>query len=125
MFGSIAEAVAAFPRADVLVNFATRGAIFQSSLVALNTKSIHTVVITSEGLPENDARRLVAAASRNGKVVIGPGTVGGIQAGAFKVGDTAGTAENVLMCKLYRPGSVGVVCKSSGILNELCYILGA
>ena len=27
------------------------------------------------------------------------------------------------MCKLYRPGSVGVVCKLSGLLNELCFML--
>lgn len=46
------------------------------------------------------------------KVVIGPATVGGIQAGAFKIGDTAGTIDNIIQCKLYRPGSVGFVSKS-------------
>lgn len=30
------------------------------------------------------------------QVVIGPATVGGIQAGAFKIGDTAGTIETWL-----------------------------
>jgi hypothetical protein len=46
------------------------------------------------------------------KVIIGPATVGGIQAGAFKIGDTAGTIDNIIQCKLYRPGSVGFVSKS-------------
>ena len=46
------------------------------------------------------------------QVVIGPATVGGIQAGAFKIGDTAGTIDNIIHCKLYRPGSVGFVSKS-------------
>ena len=46
------------------------------------------------------------------QVVIGPATVGGIQAGAFKIGDTAGTIDNIIACKLYRPGSVGFVSKS-------------
>jgi len=46
------------------------------------------------------------------QVVIGPATVGGIQAGAFKIGDTAGTIDNIIQCKLYRPGSVGFVSKS-------------
>lgn len=46
------------------------------------------------------------------QVVIGPATVGGIQAGAFKIGDTAGTLDNIIHCKLYRPGSVGFVSKS-------------
>ena len=46
------------------------------------------------------------------QVVIGPATVGGIQAGAFKIGDTAGTIDNIIQSKLYRPGSVGFVSKS-------------
>lgn len=46
------------------------------------------------------------------QVVIGPATVGGVQAGAFKIGDTAGTIDNIIQCKLYRPGSVGFVSKS-------------
>lgn len=46
------------------------------------------------------------------QVILGPSTVGGIQAGAFKIGDTAGTLDNIIHCKLYRPGSVGFVSKS-------------
>lgn len=53
-------------------------------------------------------------AAANGKVVIGPATVGGVAAGAFKIGDAAGTLENIVACKLYRPGSVGFVAKSGG-----------
>ncbi len=49
------------------------------------------------------------------QVIIGPATVGGIQAGAFKIGDTAGTLDNIIHCKLYRPGSVGFVSKSVSI----------
>ena len=56
-------------------------------------------------------RRYAAA---NGKVVIGPATVGGVAAGAFKIGDAAGTLENIVACKLYRPGRVGFVSKSGG-----------
>lgn len=51
------------------------------------------------------------------QVVIGPATVGGIQAGAFKIGDTAGTIDNIIHCKLYRPGSVGFVSKSVSTLS--------
>ena len=61
------------------------------------------------------------------QVVIGPATVGGIQAGAFKIGDTAGTIDNIIQCKLYRPGSVGFVSKSVRIyiptLLSLCCII--
>ena len=55
------------------------------------------------------------------QVVIGPATVGGIQAGAFKIGDTAGTIDNIIQCKLYRPGSVGFVSKSVSGLQEFVH----
>lgn len=57
------------------------------------------------------------------QVVIGPATVGGIQAGAFKIGDTAGTIDNIIQCKLYRPGSVGFVSKSVCSVPMLCFVI--
>jgi ATP citrate (pro-S)-lyase len=46
-----------------------------------------------------------------------------MQAGAFKIGDTAGTLDNIIACKLYRPGSVGFVSKSGGMSNEMYNVL--
>ena len=46
---------------------------------------------------------MIAYAKASNKVVIGPATVGGIQAGAFRVGDAAGTIENLVACGLHRP----------------------
>ena len=45
------------------------------------------------------------------------------QAGAFRIGDTAGTLDNIVHCKLHRPGSVGFVSKSGGMSNELYNVL--
>ena len=63
------------------------------------------------GIPERETKRLIAYARAHNKVIIGPATVGGIQAGAFKIADTAGTPDNIISSKLYRPGSVGFVSK--------------
>ena len=46
-----------------------------------------------------------------------------LQAGAFRIGDTAGTLENIIACKLHRPGSVGFVSKSGGMSNEMYNVL--
>lgn len=46
-----------------------------------------------------------------------------MQAGAFKIGDTAGTLDNIIACRLYRPGSVGFVSKSGGMSNEMYNVL--
>ena len=90
---------------------------------ALTIPTIRVVVIIAEGMPENEARILLKAARDANKVVIGPATVGGIQAGSFRIGNTAGTMDNIINCKLYRPGSVGFVSKSGGLSNEMYNVL--
>nr|AOE43267.1 ATP citrate lyase [Rostrostelium ellipticum] len=123
VYNSIADACAACPNADVFLNFASHRSAYQSSVKALNQASIRTVVIIAEGMPENEARSLIALSKKNNKVIIGPATVGGIQAGAFKIGNTAGTIDNIMACKLYRSGSVGFVSKSGGLSNEMYNVL--
>ncbi|GFQ07724.1 ATP-citrate synthase beta chain protein 2 [Phtheirospermum japonicum] len=116
---AIEAACAAHPTADVFINFASFRSAAASSMSALKQPTIKVVAIIAEGVPEADTKQLIAYAKANNKVVIGPATVGGIQAGAFKIGDTAGTIDNIIQCKLYRPGSVGFVSKSGGMSNEL------
>ncbi|XP_024383262.1 ATP-citrate synthase beta chain protein 2 [Physcomitrium patens] len=121
--GSIPSACKIHPTADVFINFASFRSAYASSMEALKQPTIRVVAIIAEGVPEADAKRLIAFARANNKVVIGPATVGGIQAGAFKIGDTAGTLDNIIHCKLYRPGSVGFVSKSGGMSNEMYNVL--
>ncbi|KAM1244545.1 hypothetical protein ACFX13_036695 [Malus domestica] len=109
---NIEASCATHPTADVLINFASYRSAAASSMAALKQPTIRVVAIIAEGVPESDTKQLIAYARANKKVVIGPATVGGIQAGAFKIGDTAGTIDNIIHCKLYRTGSVGFVSKS-------------
>jgi len=121
--GSIPSACKIHPTADVFINFASFRSAYSSSMEALKQPTIRVVAIIAEGVPEADAKRLIAYARANNKVILGPSTVGGIQAGAFKIGDTAGTLDNIIHCKLYRPGSVGFVSKSGGMSNEMYNVL--
>ncbi|CAM6066957.1 unnamed protein product [Sphagnum tenellum] len=121
--GSVAFACKAHPTADVFINFASFRSTFASTMDALKQPTIRVVAVIAEGVPEADTKKLIAYAGVNNKVIIGPATVGGIQAGAFKIGDTAGTLDNIIHCKLYRPGSVGFVSKSGGMSNEMYNVL--
>eukprot|EP01112_Ceratiomyxa_fruticulosa_P012777 TRINITY_DN3561_c0_g1_i2.p1 TRINITY_DN3561_c0_g1~~TRINITY_DN3561_c0_g1_i2.p1 ORF type:complete len:732 (-),score=144.82 TRINITY_DN3561_c0_g1_i2:8-2203(-) len=123
VYPTVSAAVRSHPKASVFINFASFRSAYASSMKALEEPSIKVVVIIAEGVPENQARSLLAAAKKAGKTIIGPATVGGIQAGAFKIANTAGTMDNVLACKLYRPGSVGFVSKSGGLSNEMYNVL--
>jgi len=118
------EAVKKHPKADVFINFASFRSAYASSLKALSQPGIKTIVIIAEGVPEREARELIALSRKMGKCIIGPATVGAIQAGAFKVANTAGTVDNIIESKLYRPGSVGFVSKSGGLSNEMYHMLG-
>ena len=123
MYRTIDEAVERHPDADVMINFASFRSAYGTTREALMKDSIRTVVIIAEGVPERKARILVSMAKEMGKWIIGPATVGGIVAGAFKIGNTAGTIENIVESKLHRPGSVGFVSKSGGMSNEMYNII--
>ncbi len=120
---SIKQAVERFPEADVLVNFASQRSAFDVTMEALATDTIRTIAVIAEGVPERQARIMAATAKQLGKWIIGPATVGGVKAGAFKIGNAAGTMENIKMAKLYRPGSVGFVSVSGGLSNEAYNII--
>ena len=49
--------------------------------------------------------------------------VGGLKPGCFKIGNTGGMLDNILMSKLYRGGSVAYVSRSGGMSNELNNII--
>ncbi len=123
IYKSLEFAAKKHPKADVLINFASFRSAYETSLEALNSKTIRTIVIIAEGVPERQARLLIRTAKMNNKIIIGPATVGSIVAGAFKVGNTAGTLENIILSKLYRPGSVGFVSKSGGMSNEMYFMV--
>ena len=120
---SIARASEEFPGADVMVNFASQRSAYEVTVEALNTGTIRTIAVIAEGIPERLERKLGALAKKLGKWIIGPATVGGVKAGAFKIGNAAGTMENIRMAKLYRPGSVGFVSVSGGLSNEAYNII--
>jgi len=120
IYPNVSAALAKHNDIDVMINFASFRSAYSTSLEALENSQIRCIVVIAEGVPERRAKELRALAKDKNVMVIGPATVGGIKAGAFKVGNTGGTIENIVESKLHRPGSVGFVSKSGGMSNE-CY----
>ncbi len=123
MYKTLKEAVAKHNDVDVMVNFASFRSAYQTSKEALESKTIRTVAIIAEGVPERRSRELVKIANEKKKWIIGPATVGGIAGGGFRIGNTAGMLDNIIACRLHRPGSVAYVSKSGGLSNELNNII--
>lgn len=123
VYRSTKEAAQKHPNADVLINFASFRTAYDVTKEAIDIPTIRTIVITAEGIPERLTRDMNLRAKKAGKWIIGPATVGGIAAGAFRIANTGGTIENIINSKLHRPGSVGLVTRSGGLFNELCNII--
>lgn len=123
VYTSLDEAADRHKEADVLVNFASARSAAGVTMEALRFPGIRVIAVIAEGVPERRAREMAAAARAAGVTIIGPATVGGIKAGAFKIGNSAGTIENIIEAGLHRPGHVAYVSRSGGMSNELNNII--
>lgn len=124
VYTSIAEAVAKHTDATTMINFASFRSVYDTVMETLEfNEQVNTIAIIAEGVPESQTRLLIKAATERGVGLIGPATVGGIKPGCFRIGNTGGMLDNIIMSKLYRPGSVAYVSKSGGMSNELNNII--
>jgi len=113
------QAVEKSPGASVFINFASFRSVHETSLEAMQYSQIKTLAIIAEGVPEQQTRDLIRVAESKGVGMIGPATVGGIKPGCLRIGNTGGMLDNIVMSRLYRPGSIAYVSKSGGMSNEL------
>jgi len=114
------EALRRHPEVSVFVNFASMRSVYPTTMEVLRgANAVRTVAIIAEGVPEQHTRLIIREAEARGVTLIGPATVGGVSPGCFRIGNTGGMIDNVISCKLYRPGSVAYVSKSGGMSNEL------
>lgn len=125
VYPSLAQACVKHGDASVLVNFASYRSVFDTCVDCLENHSeqIRTLAIIAEGVPERQTRDIIQRASQANVALIGPATVGGIKPGCFRIGNTGGMLDNIVLSKLYRPGSVCYVSKSGGMSNELNNII--
>lgn len=124
VYTSIGEAVAKHPDTSVMVNFASFRSVYETVVDTLEFSSqIRYIAIIAEGVPESQTRMLIHKATEKNVAILGPATVGGIKPGCFRIGNTGGMLDNIIMSKLYRPGSVAYVSKSGGMSNELNNII--
>jgi ATP citrate (pro-S)-lyase len=62
--GNQREAVKMHPEADFMVNFASFRSAYSTTKEALETKTIRTVAIIAEGVPEQRTKELIKIAKR-------------------------------------------------------------
>lgn len=108
---------------DVAINLSSFRSAYQTTRELLELESIKTIVIVAEGVPERDMKDLIYRAKQKSKTIIGPATFGAITVGALRAGVVGGDYDNIVKSRLYSPGSIGIVTRSGGLLNEMFRIV--
>jgi len=122
IYKTVAEAVAAHPEINVSLVYVAPERAYNATMEAMAAPGIQLVSMITEGLPEKDAKRLTVEAKNRGKVFNGPSSIGIFSAGECRLGVIGGAFDNLILSKLYRPGSFGVITKSGGLSNEIIWI---
>lgn len=120
IFKSVDDGVKYDPKIDVVINYHSFRSAYESTKDALLNSKINCVATIAEGISERDARELRHLAVTQNKTLLGPSTVGSIMAGNLRVGNTCGSIDNIVSLGLFQKGSVSVVTRSGGLLNEMC-----
>ncbi|HSG05808.1 MAG TPA: ATP citrate lyase, partial [Nitrospiria bacterium] len=122
VFRTVAEAVEKFPEINTTLVYVGPDRAFGAAREALEVDGIKLVSMITEGVPEKDTKLLTRMAKEKNKIFNGPSAIGIISAGECRLGVIGGAFDNLVLSKLYRPGSFGVITKSGGLSNEIIWI---
>ena len=122
IYKTVAEAARNHPALNTSLVYVGPDRAFRATQEALEVDGIRLVSMITEGVPEKDAKLLSRMAQDKGKTFNGPSSIGVISAGECRLGVIGGAFDNLVMSKLYRPGSFGVLTKSGGLSNEIIWI---
>ncbi len=122
VYRTVAEATTAHPEINATVIYVGADRATKAAQDALADPKITLVSMITEGVPERDAKLLAKEAQRAGKIFNGPSSIGILSAGEARLGVIGGEFNNLILSKLYRPGSFGVITKSGGLSNEIMWI---
>jgi len=109
--------------ANTVLVFVAPSRAFKAAWEGFENPQIKALSMITEGLPEKDAKLLIKKSKDTGKLMNGPSAIGVMSAGECRLGVIGGEYNNLILSKLYRAGSFGVLTKSGGLSNEIMWII--
>lgn len=122
IYPNLELALSKHSKTNGIVNLASYRAAYSSTKEALSYPNIQFVSILAEGIAENSIKELISLAVKSNKMLLGPSSIGAIFPGRFRIGNAGGKLDHLLKNRLHQKGCIGIVTRSGGLLNELCYI---
>ncbi len=123
IYKTLDDAVKAHPSINTALIYIGANRAAASAIEAMDNQNIKSISMITEGVPEKDAKLLIRKAKETGKYLNGPSAIGIISPGKCRLGVIGGEYNNLILSKLYRPGSFGVLTKSGGLSNEIIWII--
>jgi len=123
IYKTLDDATKAHPSINTALIYIGANRAATAAIECMDNKSIKSISMITEGVPEKDAKLMIRKARETGKYLNGPSAIGIMSAGKCRLGVIGGEYNNLILSKLYRPGSFGVLTKSGGLSNEIMWII--
>jgi ATP citrate (pro-S)-lyase len=123
IFKSLDDALIFDKKIDTVINYNSFRSSFSSSMNVINNNNIKFLAIIAEGMCEKETRILNMLSKKKNITILGPSTVGSIMINELRIGNTCGSIKNINSLNLCNQGSVSIVTRSGGLLNEMCNII--
>ena len=123
IFKSLDDALIFDKKIDTVINYNSFRSSFSSSMNVINNNNIKFLAIIAEGMCEKETRILNILSKKKNITILGPSTVGSIMINELRIGNTCGSIKNINSLNLCNQGSVSIVTRSGGLLNEMCNII--
>lgn len=123
IYASLGDATAAHGGINTALVYIGPARAAAAAMEAMDNPNIKSISMITEGVPEKDAKLMIKKAKQTGKLLNGPSAIGIMSAGKARLGVIGGEYNNLILSKLYRQGSFGVITKSGGLSNEIMWII--
>jgi ATP citrate (pro-S)-lyase len=107
----------------IALNYYSFRSAYDTTINIMKIPTIKTVAIIAEGVPVRQAKLLKALANNLNIAILGCSTVGAIFPERKRFGNAMGSTEHIRNIHLYQKGSVGLVTKSGGLMNEMANMI--
>ena len=118
VFNTVKEVVSTIEGVNLSAIIVPPFAVKQAVLEAIEN-NISQLYIFCERVPIKDTAYCLAAAKEKNIRIVGPSSMGYIAPGVGRIGMVGGMVDQVN--EIYSPGSVGVISRSGGMTNEICW----
>lgn len=123
VFSKIEDIVSKKFNISIALNYYSYRSVYDTTLNIMKIPTIKTICIIAEGVPIRQAKLLNIFSKKNNINIIGCSTVGAIFPERRRFGNAMGSLEHIKNIHLYQKGSVGLITKSGGLLNEMANMI--